>query len=778
MAAAIPVFTIYDAMILCQIPDTGNFQGQTDAQRMAEELFDNNFGTAMTKSIKQVNMDLATLASLTAVQGRIVSRPRAQDRIRAFVQWVRDEIRMGRNPAQHPFPAGDTSTLLQRLNFHQKYVKDSKTLIDNTVPPKWSKEQQWKQWVKLLRDHLRAYIGVNGIPLVYVVRENAAQDPTPQDDFLDNYINMALLVGTAFIVDNKQVLALLNKFIMGCSEAEMVIQALNTTTDDRAAFFALKAFYEGEKCPAMYWQKFEQILNNAYATMHHEYGRVMYTDIMKLQSLQQRIKADFLSQTKAAIEANMHAIPMTMSYDQAMRMYRSKVSEKFPPASVAAVAWGRHVRENNRNTRGGGRGGGRGQGGRNHHNNSRNNRRYNGNRQQHPDERNITLSDGKVIKYHPSYNFSCEHLDLMTQDQRNTMTAERTAYRNQNKNNQDNASTNENTRNIAALNSLVGDLTNRLTVPTEITQDTADTQISQVTTGTNGRSIIGGRLQQAQQRQNGGSGTTQRLGVQEPVAGTYADNEMDTNADTCCLSSNFIITAYTQRSADVYAYDSTLPPMHVPIVSGATAYDCPETGSTFILIINEALYYGNKLDHSLFNPNQIQSYGTPLWNNPYNDVHEIGIEATDLFTPLLSRGTKLLFGTRAPTKQELEKCHHNELTSKVPWEPSTVQLGKLSTRRNIPFEDPRSNESEMRSLDPVQHNLQQWRVVQQINATADRFQDVPVRPSFVSTERHSKVTAENLSERLGISIGQARATLNITLQRGTRSAIMPLARTY
>ncbi|CAJ1948024.1 unnamed protein product [Cylindrotheca closterium] len=235
MAAAIPVFTIYDAMILCQIPDTGNFQGQTDAQRMAEELFDNDFGTAMTKSIKQVNMDLATLASLTAVQGRI-----------AFVQWVRDEIRMGRNPAQHPFPAGDTSTLLQRLNFHQKYVKDSKTLIDNTVPPKWSKEQQWKQWVKLLRDHLRAYIGVNGIPLVYVVRENAAQDPTPQDDFLDEYINMALLVGTAFIVDNKQVLALLNKFIMGCSEAEMVIQALNTTTDGRAAFFALKAFYEGE----------------------------------------------------------------------------------------------------------------------------------------------------------------------------------------------------------------------------------------------------------------------------------------------------------------------------------------------------------------------------------------------------------------------------------------------------------------------------------------------------------------------------------------------------
>ncbi|CAJ1938459.1 unnamed protein product [Cylindrotheca closterium] len=289
---------------------------------------------------------------------------------------------------------------------------------------------------------------------------------------------MALLVGTAFIVDNKQVLALLNKFIMGCSEAEMVIQALNTTTDGRAAFFALKAFYEGEgifahdvmaaeniiatlfyageKRPAMYWLKFEKILNNAYATRHHKYGRVMYTDVMKLQSLQQRIKADFLSQTKAAIEANMHAIPMTMTYDQAMRMYCSKVTIPVITAVTMEI---------------------------------------------------ITLSDGKVIKYHPSYNFSREHLDLMTKDQCNTMTAKRTAYRNRNKNNQDNASTNEYTRNIVALTSLIGDLTNRLTVPTEITQGTAATQISQVTTGTNGRSIIGGRLQQAQQRQNGGSGS-------------------------------------------------------------------------------------------------------------------------------------------------------------------------------------------------------------------------------------------------------------------------------
>ena len=54
------------------------------------------------------------------------------------------------------------------------------------------------------------------------------------------------------------------------------------------------------------------------------------------------------------------------------------------------------------------------------------------------------------------------------------------------------------------------------------------------------------------------------------------------------------------------------PIVGVPIVSGATAWDDPVTGQTYILIINEGLYYGNKMDHSLINPNQIRDYGIPL----------------------------------------------------------------------------------------------------------------------------------------------------------------------
>ena len=81
-------------------------------------------------------------------------------------------------------------------------------------------------------------------------------------------------------------------------------------------------------------------------------------------------------------------------------------------------------------------------------------------------------------------------------------------------------------------------------------------------------------------------------------------NETDSNADTCCLGKNWIVYNYTTRSADVYPYNDSYEPIKdVPIVIGASAYTNTQ-GVTYILLINEALYYGDKMDHSLLNPNQ------------------------------------------------------------------------------------------------------------------------------------------------------------------------------
>ena len=109
-----------------------------------------------------------------------------------------------------------------------------------------------------------------------------------------------------------------------------------------------------------------------------------------------------------------------------------------------------------------------------------------------------------------------------------------------------------------------------------------------------------------------------------------ANNYCDMNADTCLLGKNYVILKNTSRTAEVYAYDTSIKPLEgVPIVSGATAYDDLETNTTFILAINESLYYGNKLDHYLINPNQVRAYGIDFWDNPFDRKRGLTIALND-----------------------------------------------------------------------------------------------------------------------------------------------------
>ena len=56
---------------------------------------------------------------------------------------------------------------------------------------------------------------------------------------------------------------------------------------------------------------------------------------------------------------------------------------------------------------------------------------------------------------------------------------------------------------------------------------------------------------------------------------------------------------------------------NVPVGRSATSvvnYD----GTLYILILNEALLFGKYMDHSIINPNQINSFGIPVSNNPFD----------------------------------------------------------------------------------------------------------------------------------------------------------------
>ena len=187
-----------------------------------------------------------------------------------------------------------------------------------------------------------------------------------------------------------------------------------------------------------------------------------------------------------------------------------------------------------------------------------------------------------------------------------------------------------------------------------------------------------------------------------PTVGHIADNECDTNAATCCLGANFSILAHTRRTADVYACDQSIATIEgVPIVSGATAWTDPGTTQTYILIVNEALYYGPKLDHSLLNPNQIRRFGIPFWDSPFDTARGLQIDIEPV-VPLTTKGTKIFFKSRVPTKFELENCPHIQLTSKCCWNPGTILLSEINQKDSNTIYDNRTD----KGFNPL-HDLQE-----------------------------------------------------------------------
>ena len=72
MAAALPpVYTVFDAMVLSGANDGDSFQGRSSAQRIATDIFEDDFNTSMDKTYKDLDDDLKMFSSLTAMQGQI-----------------------------------------------------------------------------------------------------------------------------------------------------------------------------------------------------------------------------------------------------------------------------------------------------------------------------------------------------------------------------------------------------------------------------------------------------------------------------------------------------------------------------------------------------------------------------------------------------------------------------------------------------------------------------------------------------------------------------------
>ena len=162
--------------------------------------------------------------------------------------------------------------------------------------------------------------------------------------------------------------------------------------------------------------------------------------------------------------------------------------------------------------------------------------------------------------------------------------------------------------------------------------------------------------------------------------------EMDTHADTCCAGANCILMEDTGNRVSVAAYNSSYQPMTgIPIATAGTVYDDPDTGTSFLLIFHQALWFGDTLEETLICPNQIRANGHRVDDTPRQfsgeSIHGMMTETESterkVFIPFTLNGVISRFESRIPSQDELEgSIERIIMTNEATWKPYSKKHGQ------------------------------------------------------------------------------------------------------
>ena len=126
-----------------------------------------------------------------------------------------------------------------------------------------------------------------------------------------------------------------------------------------------------------------------------------------------------------------------------------------------------------------------------------------------------------------------------------------------------------------------------------------------------------------------------------------------------------MVLSYSNHVIDVFGFHPSLGTLpSIPIATVATvAVD--SMGQEVVLVIHEALFFGDFMQHSLLSVNQVRSYDVPLWDNPCDPYHKLSIEAEDSVIEMQAEGIVIYTDTRSPTAEELKTLPQIEILSLI-----------------------------------------------------------------------------------------------------------------
>jgi hypothetical protein len=184
--------------------------------------------------------------------------------------------------------------------------------------------------------------------------------------------------------------------------------------------------------------------------------------------------------------------------------------------------------------------------------------------------------------------------------------------------------------------------------------------------------------------------------------------EMDSHADTGVGGRNTVLIDDTGYRVQVNAFSPEHEPMEgIPIGTVASAYECEDTGQTYILVWHQFLYFGDRMPVILLNGNQIRAHGHVVEDVPQqfdeNSGHCI-TTSCGLKIPMKLKGIVSYIPMRKPTDQELAPnfCEWIDMTSDEDWDPHSQDYAAAEEQaqdRNIGATDARTPMRDVTNLE-------------------------------------------------------------------------------
>ena len=147
------LYPVWAAMFAC-----GMVRKDDKYKNVATGLFQYDFETCIDLNDSNLHNYFKATALLTTIANRQIKFTIPQrSNIRAFVQWTKDTIKTGQDPAMLKFTPTGIAKILRKAETHKLYVAN---LDSNTVRPKdLTKKIRWADWAPLFENYLRAIPG-------------------------------------------------------------------------------------------------------------------------------------------------------------------------------------------------------------------------------------------------------------------------------------------------------------------------------------------------------------------------------------------------------------------------------------------------------------------------------------------------------------------------------------------------------------------------------------------------------------------------------------------